>query len=158
MPGKKGVKLIARMSKTGKWNSVKELVFALLEKNPNIRRQEVEKEVLKEYPNSNFVSKDGKRSHFPWYKHNFSKMKLEEARFNLKDGKAKEEEVNNDSAASSIPNDATDPATAIPVVGLEPISAKLSKGKKRAISRKAKAPANKHAVAGRSVSRSTKRI
>lgn len=150
MPGKKGVKLISRLSKTGKWNSVKELVFAMLQENPNVRRQEVEKAVLKEYPNSNFVSKDGKRSHFPWYKHNFSKMKLEEERFNLKDAKAKEELANGTSASSNSDNAAsTKPVT--PIVGDAQVSAKQPTGKKARSPRKVTPHARKPATTRRNV-------
>lgn len=85
MPGKKGVKLMPRLSKSGKWNSVKELVFSLLEKNPNIRKQDVDKEVAKEYPTANFLKHGEKRGHFAWYKHRFMRMKLDEASFNIKE-------------------------------------------------------------------------
>ena len=85
MPGKKGVKLMPRLSKSGKWNSVKELVFHLLETNPNIRKQDVDAEVRKEYPNAKFLSNGGGKGHFPWYKHQFLRKKLEEASFNIKE-------------------------------------------------------------------------
>ena len=78
MPGKKGVKLMPRLSKSGKYNSVKELVFSLLDKNPNIRKQEVDKEVAKEYPTARFLKHDSKRGHFAWYKHRYMRQKLEE--------------------------------------------------------------------------------
>ncbi len=85
MPGKKGVKLMPRLSKSGKWNSLKELVFSLLEANPNIRKQDVDKEVAKEYPTANFLKHGEKRGHFAWYKHRFMRMKLDEASFNIKE-------------------------------------------------------------------------
>ena len=85
MPGRKGVKMIPRKAKSGKFRSVRALVFSLLEKNQNIDREEVEKIVMKEYPQSNFVHKNGKGGHFPWYKHIFLKSKLTEAGFNVKD-------------------------------------------------------------------------
>ncbi len=85
MPGKKGVKLMPRLSKSGKWNSVKELVFHLLEGNPNIRKQDVDAKVREEYPNAKFLSNGGGKGHFPWYKHQFMRRKLEEASFNIKE-------------------------------------------------------------------------
>lgn len=85
MPGKKGVKLMSRLSKSGKWSSLKELVFSLLEANPNIRKQDVDKEVAKEYPTANFLKHGEKRGHFAWYKHRFMRMKLDEASFNIKE-------------------------------------------------------------------------
>lgn len=84
MPGRKGVKLIPRKSKSGKFFSVKSLVFSLLEKDPDISREAVEKVVAKEYPNSSFLPKDGKGGHFPWYKHQFTRKGLEKD-FNLKE-------------------------------------------------------------------------
>lgn len=84
MPGKKGVKLIPRKSKSGKFFSVKSLVFSLLEKDPNITRVAVEKIVAKEYPNSSFLPKDGKGGHFPWYKTAFTRKNLEKD-FSLKE-------------------------------------------------------------------------
>lgn len=93
MPGKKGVKLIPRKSTSGKYHSVKELVFALLEKNPTIAKDEVDKIVMKEYPKANFIGKDGKGGHFTWYKHKWNRMKLEGASFNLKEAHPKEEAV-----------------------------------------------------------------
>ena len=84
MPGKKGVKLIPRKSKSGKFFSVKSLVFSLLEKDPNITRAAVEKVVAKEYPGSNFLPKDGKGGHFPWYKTAFTRKNLEKD-FSLKE-------------------------------------------------------------------------
>lgn len=74
-----------RLSKSGKWNSLKELVFSLLEANPNIRKQDVDKEVAKEYPTANFLKHGEKRGHFAWYKHRFMRMKLDEASFNIKE-------------------------------------------------------------------------
>lgn len=134
MPGKKGVKLIARLSKTGKWNSVKELVFDLLEKNPNIRRQVVEKEVMKEYPNSNFVSKDGKKSHFPWYKHNFLKKKLEEERC----AALREDEVKDHADQLQGRGDSrTISSEPITSSGHTKVSSKVSKNKKGGVRRKA---------------------
>lgn len=96
MPGKTGVKLIPRKSVSGKYHSVKELVFGLLEKsNGTCTKEAVEKVVRKEYPKSNFLSKDGKGGHFTWYKHRWNKMKLEE-HFTLKEGKNVEEEKSNE--------------------------------------------------------------
>lgn len=92
MPGRKGMKLIPRKSKSGHFTSVKALVFTLLEKHPNITKDEVDNIVMKEYPKSNFAKKNG-RSHFPWYKHQFKKMKLEEAGFNVRDSKEKKDET-----------------------------------------------------------------
>jgi len=91
MPGKIGVKLIARKSLTGKYYSVRELVFALLEKsNGMISKVDTEKAVKKEYPKSSFLSKDGRGGHFTWYKHQWNKMKLEHANFTLKESKTQE--------------------------------------------------------------------
>lgn len=101
MPGKKGVKLMPRLSKSGKFNSVKELVFSLLDKNPNIRKQDVDKEVAKEYPTARFLKHDSKRGHFAWYKHRYMRQKLEEADFNIKDGKRESEEPKIDGAITS---------------------------------------------------------
>jgi len=84
LPGKKGVKLIPRKSKSGKYFSVKALVFSLLEKNVDITKEEVEKVVRKEYPTSNFFGKDGKGGHFAWYKHQFVRKGLEKD-FQLKE-------------------------------------------------------------------------
>ena len=111
MPGKKGVKLMPRKSTSGKYFSVKALVFSLLEKNKDISRAEVEKIVRKEYPNSSFLPKNGKGGHFPWYKHQFLRMALEKDNFQLKERSVerkeeKEEVVNagisNESEASSV--------------------------------------------------------
>jgi hypothetical protein len=101
MPGKKGVKLMPRLSKSGKFNSVKELVFSLLDKNPNIRKQDVDKEVAKEYPTARFLKHDSKRGHFAWYKHRYMRQKLEEADFNIKDGKRESEVPKADGAITS---------------------------------------------------------
>jgi len=90
MPGKKGVKLIPRRAVSGKYHSVRSLVFAILDKNPTISKEEVDKLVKKEYPKSNFLGKDGKGGHWTWYKHKWNKMKAEEAGFNIKDNKSKE--------------------------------------------------------------------
>jgi hypothetical protein len=88
MPGKVGVKLISRRSATGKYHSVRELVFALLDKSGGvITKEAVEKVVRKEYPKSNFSSKNGKGGHFTWYKHRWNKLKLEGANFTLKEAK-----------------------------------------------------------------------
>lgn len=78
---------MSRLSKSGKYNSVKELVFSLLDANPNIRKQDVDKEVAKEYPTARFLKHDTKRGHFAWYKHRYMRQKLEEAEFNIKDTK-----------------------------------------------------------------------
>lgn len=92
MPGKIGVKLIPRKSKSGKYHSVRELVFSLLEKsNGVISKDAVDKIVKKEYPGANFLGKDGRGGHFTWYKHKWNKMKLEGANFTLKE--TKDEEV-----------------------------------------------------------------
>lgn len=92
MPGKIGVKLIPRRSKSGKYHSVRELVFSLLEKsNGVISKEQVDKVVKKEYPNANFLGKNGKGGHFTWYKHKWNKMKLEGANFTLKETKDDEE-------------------------------------------------------------------
>lgn len=91
MPGKKGTKLISRKATSGKYHSVRELVFALLEKKPTISKEECEKVVRMEYPKSNFFGKDGKGGHFTWYKHKWNRMKLEAESFNLRDAKPKEE-------------------------------------------------------------------
>lgn len=85
MPGTKGKKLIPRKSKTGKFFSVKSLVFHLLTTQPTITKDGVEKAVMKEYPLSNFASKDGKGGHFAWYKHRFMKEKLEDEFIRLKE-------------------------------------------------------------------------
>jgi len=77
MPGKLGVKLIPRRSVSGKYHSVREFVFALLDKKPTITKEEAEKFLIKEYPKSSFFGKDGKGGHFTWYKHKWNKMKLE---------------------------------------------------------------------------------
>lgn len=91
MPGKIGVKLIPRKSKSGKYHSVRELVFSLLDKsNGVISKDAVDKIVKKEYPNANFLGKDGRGGHFTWYKHKWNKMKLEGANFTLKEAKDEE--------------------------------------------------------------------
>jgi len=90
MPGKKGVKMIPRKARSGKFHSIKELVFSLFDKNLNVSKEEVEKVVKKEYPLSNFIHKNG--SHFSWYKHKWAKMKLEDAGFIIKDPNAQKEE------------------------------------------------------------------
>lgn len=77
MPGKTGVKLIPRLSVSKKYHSVREFVFAILDKTPTIKKEEMEALVKKEYPKSNFFSEDGKGGHFTWYKHKWNKMKLE---------------------------------------------------------------------------------
>lgn len=77
MPGKLGVKLIPRRSVSGKYHSVREFVFALLDKKPTMTKEEAEKFLIKEYPKSSFFGKDGKGGHFTWYKHKWNKMKLE---------------------------------------------------------------------------------
>lgn len=77
MPGKTGVKLIPRLSISKKYHSVREFVFAILDKTPTIKKEEMEALVKKEYPKSNFFSEDGKGGHFTWYKHKWNKMKLE---------------------------------------------------------------------------------
>ncbi len=77
MPGKLGVKLIPRRSVSGKYHSVREFIFALLDKKPTITKEEAEKFLIKEYPKSSFFGKDGKGGHFTWYKHKWNKMKLE---------------------------------------------------------------------------------
>ena len=43
MPGKKGERMIPRLSTSKKFHSVRELVFSLLEKDPNISKDEVDK-------------------------------------------------------------------------------------------------------------------
>jgi len=97
MPGKLGVKLIPRKSISGKFHSVKELVFALFEKKPTISKDEVEKIVRKEYPKARFFGYDGRGGHFTYYKHKWNKMKLEDESFNIKETKqqTKEEEAGN---------------------------------------------------------------
>lgn len=77
MPGKKGVKLIPRLSTSTKFHSVRELVFSIFEKNPTATKEEVEKIVKKEYPQANFFGENGKGGHYTWYKHKWNKMKLE---------------------------------------------------------------------------------
>lgn len=85
MPGTKGVKLIPRRSTTGKYHSVRELVFSLFDRsNGLITRDEAEKIIKKEYPKSNFFGLDGKNSHFTWYKHKWNKTKLEREFTSLK--------------------------------------------------------------------------
>ena len=134
MPGKKGVKLMPRLSKSGKWNSVKELVFSLLEKNPNIRKQEVDKEVEKEYPTASFLKHGEKRGHFAWYKHRFMRMKLEESEFNIKEPsrEVKIDESVEDNDAPIVPPK-TPKAKAAKI---EPTAKSTTKGK-TAIKRKA---------------------
>ena len=85
MPAHKGVKLISRRSITGKYHSLRELVFALFDKKPTISKEEVEEVVRKEYPKSNFFARGGRGGHFSWYKHRWNKIKIEEDGFNLKD-------------------------------------------------------------------------
>lgn len=77
MPGKLGVKLIPRTSVSGKYHSVREFIFAMLDKNPTLAKEEAEKLLRKEYPKSSFFGKDGKGGHFTWYKHKWNKSKLE---------------------------------------------------------------------------------
>lgn len=77
MPGKMGVKLIARLSTTKKFHSLRELVFSIFERHPTITKEEMEKIIRKEYPKANFFSNDGKGGHFTWYKHKWNKSKLE---------------------------------------------------------------------------------
>lgn len=100
MPGKKGERMIARLSTSKKFHSVRELVFSLFESSPNISKEECEKLVKKEYPKANFMGKDGRSGHFTWYKHTWNRMKLENANFNLKEAHAKKEEVPNESTTS----------------------------------------------------------
>jgi len=123
MPGKKGVKLMPRLSKSGKYNSVKELVFSLLDKNPNIRKQEVDKEVAKEYPTARFLKHDSKRGHFAWYKHRYMRQKLEEADFNIKDGKRESEE---EKVASTV----IEKVDGLDSAAKKPVKAKVAKAKK----------------------------
>jgi len=105
MPGKIGVKLIPRLSKTKKYHSVKELVFSLLEKsNGVVSKEVVDKAVKKEYPNANFLGKNGKGGHFTWYKHKWNKMKLEGANFTLKENKDEEAGEANDNSHESKKN------------------------------------------------------
>lgn len=87
MPGIRGKKLPPRRSKTGKYSSIRQLVFALLDQNQMIEEDAVNKIVMREYPKSNFAGKDGKLGHFAWYKHTYAKLKLEEANFKLKEPK-----------------------------------------------------------------------
>jgi len=98
MPGKTGVKLIPRLSTSRKFHSVREFVFAMLDKCPTILKEEMEELVRKEYPKSNFFSSDGKGGHFTWYKHKWNKMKLEKE-FTLSKPKneAHDESVSNES-------------------------------------------------------------
>lgn len=95
MPGKKGERMIPRLSTSKKFHSVRELVFSLLEKDPNISKDEVDKIVKKEYPKSNFIGSDGRSGHWTWYKHKWNRMKLENANFNIKEAhpKAEKEEA-----------------------------------------------------------------
>jgi len=95
MPGKIGVKLIPRRSHSGKYHSLRELIFSLLDKsNGVIAKEEVEKVIRKEYPKSNALSKDGRGGHFTWYKHKWNKMKLEGANFTLKETPPTSEDKN----------------------------------------------------------------
>lgn len=94
MPGKVGVKLIPRKSTSGKYHSLKELVFKLLDaSNGTCTKESVEKVVKKEYQKSNFLSTEGRGGHFTWYKHRWNKAKLEGANFTLKE-KVSEEDGN----------------------------------------------------------------
>jgi hypothetical protein len=90
MPLKKGTKLIARKSHSGKYTSIRALVFALFNKKPTITKKEMEKILKDEYPTSNFFSSNGKGGHFTWYKHKWNKDKLENERFTLKKIRKKE--------------------------------------------------------------------
>lgn len=87
MPGIRGKKLPPRRSKTGKYSSIRQLVFSLLDQNQMIEEDAVNKIVMREYPKSNFAGKDGKLGHFAWYKHTYAKLKLEEANFTFKEPK-----------------------------------------------------------------------
>ena len=90
MPGKLGVKLIPRKSTSGKYHSVRELMFALFEKKPTISKDEAEKIIRKEYPKSNFFGNSGRGGHFSWYRHKWNRMKLEDESFNIKEPIQKE--------------------------------------------------------------------
>ena len=93
MPGKLGVKLIPRKSTSGKYHSVRELMFALFEKKPTISKDEAEKIIRKEYPKSNFFGNSGRGGHFSWYRHKWNRMKLEDESFNIKEPIQKEKKV-----------------------------------------------------------------
>ncbi len=76
MPGIKGRNLPQRISKSGKYHSIRALAFSLFDKDKDITKEKMSKVMAKEYPGSKFS--DG---HFPWYKHTWNKIQLEKAGF-----------------------------------------------------------------------------
>lgn len=61
--GGKPKKASTRISKSGKFKSIRHLMETLLAKNKNLDYKKAEEAVLREYPNSKF-----KNTHFGWYK------------------------------------------------------------------------------------------
>lgn len=137
MPGKKGEKMIPRQSVSKKFHSVRELVFNLFEKNPNITKDECDKIVKKEYPNANFIGKDGRSGHFTWYKHKWNRIKLENANFNIKESHPKKE------ATDGI-NDESKKDSATRVKGVDNES--VAKGSNRAKNRRVPVQSKKRKV------------
>ncbi len=74
MPGIKGRKLPERLSKSGKYKSIRALAFYLFDKDKNVSKEKMIKVMEKEYPESKFA--DG---HFAWYKHTWNKIQLEKS-------------------------------------------------------------------------------
>lgn len=112
MPGRKGAKMIQRLSVSKKFHSVKELVFSLFEKKPTITKEEAEKIVQKEYPTASFMGTSDRSGHFTWYKHRWNRMKLENANFNIKESHPKEE-VQNESVSHESKKGSTRSSTAV---------------------------------------------
>ena len=61
--GGKPKKASTRISKSGKFKSIRHLMESLLSKTPKLEYKKAEEAVLREYPNSKF-----KATHFGWYK------------------------------------------------------------------------------------------
>lgn len=132
MPGKKGEKMIPRLSTSKKFHSLKELVFGLFEKKPTITKAECEKIVRKEYPKASFLGKTNSGGHFTWYKHRWNLMKLEGANFNIKEVHPKEEkdEASNERVSNEGKKGAS---TRAKVMDKKPVGKDSHRGKNRRV-------------------------
>ena len=74
MPGIKGRKLPDRLSKSGKYHSIRSLAFHLFDKDKDIAKEKMVKLMIREYPGSKFDE-----GHFAWYKHTWNKIQLEKS-------------------------------------------------------------------------------